>query len=282
MKKIVALLLVLVMVFALSACGNAKTEEPKAEEPAAEEVVVEETPAEEPAAEEPAAEEPAAEEPAAEEPAAEEPAAVMSYAEYVEAELDSPVLVETYVQAHQSWWKDAITVYAQDPDGAYFIYNMACSEEDAAKLVPGQKIRVSGFKSEWSGEVEIVDASFEFVDGDPWIAEPVDATEVWGTVDMINYQNQLVCFKGATVEAYDEAGAAFAYKDPDGKTDDLYFKVTIGDTTYDFCVEFYLCGKDTDVYKAVENLKVGDVIDLEGFLYWYEGPNLHTTAITVK
>lgn len=63
MKKLVALLLVLVMVLSMfTACSSSK--EPAAEEPAAEE----------PAAEEPAAEEPAAEEPAAEEPAAEEPA----------------------------------------------------------------------------------------------------------------------------------------------------------------------------------------------------------------
>ena len=58
MKKLIALLLALVMVLALAACG-AKTEEPAAEEPAAEEPAAE-TPAEEPAAEEPAAE-PAAE-----------------------------------------------------------------------------------------------------------------------------------------------------------------------------------------------------------------------------
>ena len=55
MKKLIALLLALIMVLGLVACG-AKTEEPAAEEPAAET----------PAAEEPAAEEPAAEEPAAE------------------------------------------------------------------------------------------------------------------------------------------------------------------------------------------------------------------------
>jgi hypothetical protein len=64
------------------------------------------------------------------------------------------------------------------------------------------------------------------------------------------------------------------------KTDDLYFKVSKNGETYEFCVEFYLCGNDTDVYKAVEALKVGDVVDLEGFLYWYEGANLHTTAVT--
>ncbi len=206
---------------------------------------------------------------------------VMTYEEYMAAEEGAEVKIEAFVQGHQSWWDNKITVYTQDKDGGYFLYNLACSEADAEKLVPGQKIRVTGTKGSWAGEIEIMDGTFELLDGN-WIAEPVDATEAWGTVDMIGYQNQLVTFKGATVEAYDDTGAAFAYKDPDAKTDDLYFKVTIGDTTYEFCVEFYLCGSDTDVYKAVEGLKVGDVIDLEGFLYWYEGPNLHTTAITVK
>ncbi len=43
-----------------------------------------------------------------------------------------------------------------------------------------------------------------------------------------------------------------------------------------------LTGADTDVYKAVKNLKVGDTIDMEGFLYWYEGVNPHITKVTVK
>ena len=46
-------------------------------------------------------------------------------------------------------------------------------------------------------------------------------------------------------------------------------------------MEYYLCGSDTDVYKAVEALNVGDVVDLEGFLYWYEGSNPHVTSLTV-
>ncbi len=32
-------------------------------------------------------------------------------------------------------------------------------------------------------------------------------------------------------------------------------------------------------YKAVEGLSVGDVIDLEGFLYWYNGANIYTTSL---
>ena len=205
---------------------------------------------------------------------------VMSYEDYAAAEVDTPVCVETYVQAHQSWWDGKVTVYTQDQDGAYFVYNMACSEEDAEKLVPGTKIKVTGYKGEWSGEVEIVDATFEFVEGDAFIAEPADVTELLGTEDLIAHQNELVSLKGMTVEAYDESGAAFVYKNEVDKTDDLYFKVSKDGETYEFCVEFYLCGNDTDVYKAVEALKVGEVVDLEGFLYWYEGANLHTTAVT--
>ena len=205
---------------------------------------------------------------------------VMSHEEYVAADLDTEVTVETYVQATQNWWDNKITVYAQSEDGAYFIYNMPCSEEDAAKLVPGTKIRVKGFKAEWSGEVEIIDSSFEIIDGEAFIAEPEDVTALLGKEELINSQNKLVAFKGMTVEAYDENGAAFAYKDAEGKTDDLYFKVSKDGETYGFCVEFYLCGKDTEVYKAVEALNVGDVIDLEGFLYWYNGLNPHITKIT--
>ena len=283
MKKYLALILALAMVFALAACGQsakpAATEAPAASEaPAAEEAA----PAEEPAAEEPAAEEAApAEEPAAEEAAEEAPAEVapMSYAEFTAAAVDDPVCVETYVQAKQSWWDDKATVYTQDQDGAYFLYNMTCSEADYAKLVAGQKIRVTGFKAEWSGEVEIVDASFELLDGDSFVATAADVTDLLGKDELVEHQNQLVSFKGMTVEAYDESGAAFAYKNEADKTDDLYFKVSKDGQTYDFCVEYYLCNEETEVYKAVENLKVGDTVDLEGFLYWYEGPNPHITSV---
>jgi glutamate N-acetyltransferase/amino-acid N-acetyltransferase len=89
-----------------------------------------------------------------------------------------------------------------------------------------------------------------------------------------------VTVKGAKIAAQAD-GAAFAYKNPEEKTDDLYFAVDVDGQIYNFCVEFYLRGKDTDVYKAVEGLKVGDVVDLEGFLYWYNGANLQATSLTV-
>lgn len=55
-----------------------------------------------------------------------------------------------------------------------------------------------------------------------------------------------------------------------------------GTNTYTFTVESYLCGEGTDVYTTVTNLNVGDVIDVEGFLYWYNGAQPHVTSVTVK
>lgn len=206
---------------------------------------------------------------------------VMTYEEYMAAELDSQVTIEAYVQAKQSWWEDQATVYTQDGDGAYFLYNMACSEEDYEKLTPGTKIKVTGFKSEWSGEVEIIDATFEIEEGS-YVAEALDVTDLLGKDELIDHQNQFVSFKGMTVEAVNDAGDAYTYNwDGSGSDgDDLYFNVSLDGQVYVFTVESYLCDNTTDVYKAVTELKVGDVIDMEGFLYWYEGVNPHITSVT--
>ena len=224
MKKFAALLLVLVMVFSLAACGK-KT-------------------------------------------------AAMSHKDYMAAAMDSQVTVETYVQATQSWWDNKITVYCQSEDGAYFAYEMACTESDAAKLVPGTKIRITGTKGEWSGEVEIMDATFEFVEADPFIATALDATSLLGTDELIKHQNEKVKFTGLTV-------TDITYQN-DAPGDDIYLTLSLDGKSYNFCVEKYLTGPDTDLYKAVGNLKVGEVVDVEGFLYWYEGANPHITKVTKK
>lgn len=196
--------------------------------------------------------------------------AVMSHEEYMAAELESPVCVETYVQACQSWWDNKITVYAQSEDGAYFLYNMECSQEDAQKLVPGTKIRVTGYKSEWAGEIEIVDATFEILPGE-YLASATDLTDLVGSEELVAYQNVFACFKGMTV-------ASIAYKNNE-PGDDIYVTLEKNGELLEFCVEAYLTGPDTAVYNAVGSLRAGDVVDVEGFLYWYNGPNTHITSV---
>ncbi len=218
---------------------------------------------------------------------------VMTYQEYKDAAIGDEVTVEAYVQNHQGWWDDKgqgkVTIYLADADGAYFVFEAKMDEEEAEKLVPGTKVKVTGVKSEWSGEIEIGademgnGPTVEFEDG-YYVAEALDVTDLLGKDELIDHQNQYVAFKGVTIEAANDNGDAYMYNwDGSGtQGDDLYFKASINDTTYTFTVESYLTGKDTDVYKTVEGLKVGDVVDLEGFLYWYEGANPHITSVTVK
>ena len=197
----------------------------------------------------------------------------MTHEQYIAAEMQSEVVVETYVQAHQSWWDNKVTVYCQSPDGAYFLYELACSQEDADKLVPGTKIRVTGSKGEWAGEVEIMDGTFEFVKGDSFIAQPLDVTNLLDSDDLIKHQNELVSFTGMTVENIE-------YKNGE-PGDDIYVTLGHNGGSYSFCVEVYLTGTDSDVYTTVGGLNVGDTVNVEGFLYWYEGMNPHITSITL-
>ena len=130
-------------------------------------------------------------------------------------------------------------------------------------------------------------SAFEILEGDDtYVAEPVDVTDLLGDDDALAAKmNQKVCFKGMTVVPStiegDETEYAFLYNwDGSGEDgNDLYFNVSKDGATYNFTVESYLCGPGTDVYEAVKALNVGDVIDLDGFLYWYNGANPHIIAV---
>ena len=270
MKKFIAMLLALAMVLAFAGCAAEEAPETTAAPETTEAPIVE--------TEAPAVE---TEAPAETEAAA----AVMTHEEYWAAELDAPVCVETYVQTIESWWDGACHIYAQSEDGGYYIYGYQCTEDEAAALVPGTKILVNGFKGAFNGEVEIVDATIEILEGSYIVEEAFDATALLGTADLEAYMNSLVAFKGLTVAASNDEGAAYLYKwDGSGSQgDDIYFNVTDGTNTYTFTVNAYMVGygAGSEVYTAVEALNVGDVIDVEGFLYWYEGAQPHCTNVVV-
>lgn len=253
MKKLLALAMALCLMLAFAGCGEEKVEEDVNIPDVTEDIV--------------------------------EDVTVMSYDEFAAADLETEVTVETYVQAKQSWWDDKATLYTQNEEGAYFIYDMPCSQEEYDLLVPGTKIRVTGYKAEWSGEVEIIDASYEILEGN-FIAQATDVTELLGTDELINYQNQLAAFKGLTIAPKtdaegNEVAYLYSYDGSGQDGSDLYFDVTDGTNVYTFTVESYLCDNTTDVYAQVKALNVGDKVDMEGFLYWYNGVNPHITSVTV-
>ncbi len=269
MKKLIAMLLALVMVMALAACTPAeKTPETTQAAPETTEATTEATEEATEAATQPSGE-------------------VMTYEQYAAAELKTPVVIESCIQAVESWWDGVMHLYLQDEVGAYYVYNLACTEEESKALVPGVTVRISGYKDAWSGEVEIIDATYEIVEGaTPVTVEATDATKVFGSEKLADLMNYKVLFQGLTVAASKDANgneAAFLYKwDGSGSQgDDLYFNVAIGEQVYTFTINVYMIGTgaDSDVYKAIEALNVGDVINVEGFLYWYEGAQPHVTAV---
>ncbi len=270
MKKIIALLLAFVMVAALAACAPAEesktTTAPQTSAPAESTT---------PEATEPEATEPEATEPEFDPSVKSE--GVMTYAEYAAAEQYTEVTIEAFVQATQSWYDGKIKVYTQDLDGAYFLYDMPCSEEDAAKLVLGTRIRVTGTKDIWEGEIEIADiTSFEILDGE-YIAYPEDMTSILADEEeLIKYQNMMVSFSGLTL-------VSFEYQNGEpGVGNDIYVTLAQGENEFTFCVEAWLTGPDSDVYKMFTegHINVGDTVMVEGFLYWYQGVNTHITGIT--
>ena len=206
---------------------------------------------------------------------------VMTYSEYVNAALDSDVVIEAFIQGVQTFNPayNNITLYLADKDGAYFVYRAPADQELADKCTLGTKVKVSGTKSAWSGEVEITNATIEFEEGS-YIASSHEIEYL--DEDAIEFQNQLVTITYAVVQDKGD-GAAFLYKyngsGSHEENSDLYYDVEIFGNTFTFVVESDLCDNTTDVYAAVEGLQVGDVLEITGFLYWYEGPQLHTTVI---
>ena len=254
MKKLVACLLVLMMVAAAAGCAK------KTEAPAAEKDIFAKS------------------------------EGVMSYAEYVAAEDGSDIAIEAFVQAiaYNATYGNA-SLFLADQDGAYYIYRMPCTDADAAKLTEGAKIRVKGQKGSWSGELEVAEgtATYELLDG-TYVAPAADITDDMDADDvLIQKMNQRIVIKGAEVVASpiegDDTEYAFWYGWENtaqaGENSDLYFNISVNGLDYNLCVESDERGMDTDVYKAVEGLKIGDKIDVEGFLYWYNGANPHVTSV---
>lgn len=279
MKKLLALLLCLLMVLSVSACSK------KADEPT-DDQQQEETVDNDPNA---------------------KSEGVLTYAEYeaIPADGSTEVTIEGYVQGSQSYWNGA-SMYVQDADGGYFVYNLGdgvivnISEEDFGKCIDvtdpyfgigkGTKVKVTGYKSEWSGEVEIADATIEVIEDAPaWTAEATEVTNLLGKDELINYQNQKVKFIGLQVVASTDVEGnevPFLYNwdgsGEEGTNSDLYFNVMYNDQVYNFCVESYLAYEGTDVYNTVTSLNIGDYIDCEAFLYWYNGANPHVYNVSVN
>lgn len=236
MKKLLVVLLSLLMVLGLTACSSDKPEPQPEPQP---------------------------------EPA---PSAANNYADYLAADIDTELELLMSVQAHESWWDNKITVYAQDDDGGYLCYDMACEESAVSALTEGTLIKVKGYKTEWSGELELADATFEVIAGsyDGKVYDAVDCTSLCGDNEALaKHMNAKTAFNGLEVVNYSYNWDGSGTRDDS----DIYLNVICPNgTEMVFVVRRYLTDNNSDVFQFVESLQPGDVVDLEAFMYWYEGP----------
>lgn len=246
----------------------------------------------------------------AEDSDSESSADVMTYEEFAAADFGSEVVIETYVQAVQERIDGAVTIYAQDEAGAYLIYQAECTYDTYEALEAGVKIKVTGVKSGLEGAdaeedasnedaaeteaeetenaeteaagddsaddaaaaaaVRITEATIEVEDGS-YIAEALDVTDLLGTDELAEHQNEYVSFSGLTMEAFDDGEIYHYGKDGTGEDgDDLYFNVSLDGETYTFVIAAALCDNTSIVYNMVRLLVAGDVVDMTGYLCWDE------------
>ena len=216
---------------------------------------------------------------------------VLSYSEYVAAEEGETVTIKGSITSRCTFYGGKASFYLQDDDGAYYIYNLPCTEEDYTNnLTVGTEIKVTGYKGSWSGQVEILgdqagnEAEYEII-GTGKTYSPKEVT----LAELKNYPNQYVVIRNLTVVAQkdkeEKERACFYNWDNSGEPKagtDLYYTVTDGTTTYQFVVESYLetTQYGSNTYSEVENLSVGATIDVEGFAYTYNNPQVQTTKVT--
>ena len=212
---------------------------------------------------------------------------VLSYDEYIAAEVGSEVTIEAYITGRTTWYNNAASFYLADDNGGYYVYNLPCTEEEYASLLINKKLQVTGAKAEWKGEVEIncqtatENGGWQLCDGEDFNPSSTNITSIAKDV-LDNYKNQSVKALGLTVTKAPYTNFEDFTLEPKAGAD-VYFEVKDdAGNTATFVVEAYLENSQygSDVYNAVCALNVGDRIDLEGFVYYWENPQLQVTGLT--
>lgn len=214
---------------------------------------------------------------------------LVNYAEYVKTNKDAKVIVKAYVQAKDVFKADEVdaskgkaSLYLADADGGYFAYEVSMTKAEYDALEVGAFVEVTGVKAEWKGEVELSSATLKTLEGEKKTFDAIDLTDKMD--DAEKNMNRLVKINGLTVVGHGSEGLPFTYTWGGGgeRGSDLYVDLALNGKIYTFVVETDLKDENTDVYKAVEALKLGETVDIEGFAYWYEGLQIQLTKVTGK
>lgn len=191
---------------------------------------------------------------------------IFTHEEFLAAPANTQVWVDAYVQAVSRWENNRISFFAQDADGGYLIRDAECDSQTASLLTPGTALRIFGTKSEQDGALYISHAGFTPMAGS-YIAGAFDVTDLLGKEALQDHQNEKVSFSGLTIEPSDNRWSAFTEAE-DGS---LLLCASIGEQTYPFVVDCAFTDRDSDAYVAVQQLLVGNIVRMEGYLQFENG-----------
>ena len=216
----------------------------------------------------------------------------MTYKEFCEAEDGADVTVAGVISMKSEYYNNGVSFYLQDSNGGYYVYDMPCTEVEYEQLEPGTAVKVNGCKAVWNGEEEIIIATCEIIEGDidEWSTELCSVRDESVLKNMKNFRVSGLEFIIEPITDISGSEKAFLYG-PDGTAsagEDIYFNAV--SVPWDesntplhlqFCVETVFVPASDPVYKTAETLQIGDHIYLEGYLFWYEGPNPWVSSLVI-
>ncbi|MBQ9706411.1 MAG: hypothetical protein IJV78_00785, partial [Clostridia bacterium] len=144
---------------------------------------------------------------------------LVNWKDYVAAPKDYTLSVQGVVTAMtgKSVGNTYNTIYIQDNDGGYYIYDMA-SDPVADGIKVGMTIKVRGTKDIYSGTHEVKEAVAEIVDQTIKTIEPVDYTTIYTNAqslkqeDLVAKQGFLVTIKGVQITGQNLENGYFKFK----------------------------------------------------------------------
>ena len=144
---------------------------------------------------------------------------LVNWKDYVAAPKDYTLSVQGVVTAltGKSVGNTYNTIYIQDNDGGYYIYDMA-SDPVADGIKVGMTIKVRGTKDIYSGTHEVKEAVAEIVDQTIKTIEPVDYTTIYTNAqslkaeDLVAKQGFLVTIKGVQITGQNLENGYFKFK----------------------------------------------------------------------
>ena len=204
--------------------------------------------------------------------------AVMSWAEYVAAAKDDPVVVQGVITAIfcKSQGASYNGMYLQDADGGYYVYSMANDVDPAAAgFKVGMTVQASGIKDIYSGTHEVKDAVVETIKEELTEVVIYDYTEIFANASALNVealagkQAQLVTIKGVVIVPQDSTVSSG------------YYKFKMGDLETYVRVSSSVCPIPTAeqaAFKAAHGEHAGWTANVTGVISVYNG-NFYLTPV---